>query len=71
MLTVATDRVAWGVRIDAPGFAADDDAFTLVPGAPRTVALRPVVDGARFAGATVTALNLIGEAPVPAPDVAA
>jgi beta-mannosidase len=71
MLTVATDRVAWGVRIDAPGFAADDDAFTLVPGAPRTVALRPVVDGARFAGAMVTALNLIGEAPVPAPDVAA
>jgi len=71
MLAVQTDRLAWGVRIDAPGFAPADDAFTLAPGIPRMIALRPLAAGARFAGATVTALNLIGESSVAAPDVAA
>jgi beta-mannosidase len=71
VVAVATDRLAWGVRIGAPGFRPADDAFTLAPGFVREVALRPLHDGARFAGATVTALNLIGEASVAAPDVAA
>jgi beta-mannosidase len=71
MLTVTTERLAWGVRIVAPGFRPEDDAFTLVPQVPRTIGLRPLTPGARFAGATVTALNLIGEAPVSGPDVAA
>jgi beta-mannosidase len=70
-LEVEAERVAWGVRVAAPGFRPDDDAFTLVPQVPRTVALRPLAPGARFAGATVTALNLIGEASVSGPDVAA
>ncbi|WCB91426.1 hypothetical protein DSM104299_00097 [Baekduia alba] len=68
-VTLATDRVAWGVRLSAPGFAPADDAFTLTPGVPRTIALRPLTPGARLAGATVTALNLIGESPVVAPDL--
>jgi hypothetical protein len=38
---------------------------------PRTIVLRPLIPDARFAGATVTALNLIGESLVAAPDVAA
>ncbi|HWH96315.1 MAG TPA: hypothetical protein VNT03_20805 [Baekduia sp.] len=70
-VTLEAERLAWGVRIAAPGFAPGDDAFTLVPGVPRTVALRPVAAGAAWAGGTVTALNLIGESPVLGPDVAA
>jgi beta-mannosidase len=71
LLEVRADRLAWGVRIQAPGFRPEDDAFTLAPGTPRTIALRPVEPGVVFAGATLTALNLIGESPVVAPDVAA
>ncbi|HWI74791.1 MAG TPA: hypothetical protein VNT55_22710, partial [Baekduia sp.] len=63
-VTLETDRLAWGVRVEVPGFRPDDDAFVLVPGTPRTV--RVGGDGGR-----VTALNLIGEAPVNEPDVAA
>jgi beta-mannosidase len=55
-----TDRVAWGVRVAAPGFRPDDDAFTLVPGTSRTISLHPAA-GAAFARATVTALNLTSE----------
>jgi beta-mannosidase len=71
LLEVCADRLAWGVRIHAPGFRPGDDAFTLAPGRPRTIALRPLREGAEFAGATLTALNLIGERSVAAPDVAA
>ncbi len=70
-VTVTTERLAWGVRIHAPGFRADDDAFVVVPGMPRTVRLRPTAEGASLRGATVTALNLIGEAPIGAADMAA
>jgi beta-mannosidase len=59
---VATERLAWGVRIDAPGFRAEDDAFVVVPGMPRAVRLWPVAAGATLEGAKVTALNLIGAA---------
>jgi beta-mannosidase len=68
VVTLATDRLAWGVRISAPGFVAADDAFDLVPGAERTVVLHPVGD-AVWAGGSVTALNLIGEAPITPADV--
>jgi beta-mannosidase len=71
MLAVATERLAWGVRIDVPGFRPEDDALVLVPGAPRTIVLRPLHAGARFVGGTVSALNLIGEPPIGAPDMAA
>lgn len=70
-IVVTTERAAWGVRVRAPGFQADDDAFVVVPGMPRTVRLWPVVAGASLEGATVTALNLIGEAPIDSPDMAA
>jgi beta-mannosidase len=71
VVTVATERLAWGVRIHAPGFRAEDDAFVVVPGMPRAVRLWPIADGAVLAGASVTALNLIGEAPIGAADMAA
>jgi beta-mannosidase len=66
-----TERLAWGVRIQAPGLAAADDGFVLAPGAPRTVALRPLTPDAGWAGGAVTALNLIGETPIDGPFVAA
>jgi beta-mannosidase len=71
VVTIATERLAWGVRIHAPGFRAEDDAFVVVPGMPRTVRLWPTVEGASLRGATVSALNLIGETPIGAADVAA
>jgi beta-mannosidase len=71
VLVVATERLAWGVRIKAPGFRAEDDAFVVVPGMPRHVRLWPTVAGASPEGARVTALNLIGEAPIGSPDMAA
>jgi beta-mannosidase len=62
-----SERLAWGVRVRADGFVPDDDAFVLWPGVERRVGGR----GPLGAGARVTALNLIGEAPVNGPDVAA
>jgi beta-mannosidase len=70
-VTVTTERLAWGVRIHAPGFRAEDDAFVVGPGMPRTVWLSPITAGASLTDATVTALNLIGESPIGPPDVAA
>jgi beta-mannosidase len=60
LVTIQSRRVAYGVRIRAPGLAPDDDAFTLEPGRGRVVRMRGAV-GAAFAGATLTALNLQGE----------
>ncbi|HEU4976345.1 MAG TPA: hypothetical protein VFT50_14730 [Baekduia sp.] len=58
-VTLSAERVAYGVRIHAPGFRPEPDALTLVPGTPRSVRLRPV-DGRPLGPATVTALNLRG-----------
>jgi beta-mannosidase len=66
VVEVATERVAWGVRIDAPGFRAEDDGFVVVPGMPRAMRLWPILEGACLQGATITALNLIGAADVAA-----
>jgi beta-mannosidase len=63
-------RVAYGVRIDAPGFVPDDNHLVLVPGIPRRVRLRPEVDGAVFAGAAVESLDATGRTTVPASAVA-
>jgi beta-mannosidase len=71
MVAVATERLAWGVRIAAPGFRPEDDALVLVPGVAQTVRLWPAVEDARWAGGCVSALNLIGEAPISGSDVAA
>jgi beta-mannosidase len=70
VVSLATDRLAWGVRVAAPGFTPDDDAFDLAPGIERTVLLRPTGD-APWTGGTVSALNLIGEPPIAAADVRA
>ncbi len=61
-VTLATARVAYGVRLDRSGFIADEDAFTIEPGRSRLVTLRPrdaaaVANAA--AGVSVRALNLL------------
>lgn len=72
-LRVRTRRFADGVRIVAPGFRADDDAFAIEPGHERSVRLRPtdspwLVEASaatRAASAlALTSLDLIGRVPV-------
>jgi beta-mannosidase len=53
-------RFAYGVRIHAPGFAADDDAFSIEPQGERVVLLHPREPAVDFSGAALTALNLDG-----------
>ena len=66
-LTVRSRRLAYGVRVSAPGYTADDDAFFVSPGGERVVRLTPAGDaGASFAGGTLTALNLAGPVRIPA-----
>ena len=59
-LEISTRRLAFGVRVDAPGFTADDDAFCVEPGGGRSVLLRPRAEGTPWPRAAVTALNLDG-----------
>jgi beta-mannosidase len=69
-LTVSSRKLAYGVRLHVPGFAADDDAFTVEPGGERVVLLRARESGADFAGGAITALNLEGRVHVAPEDAA-
>jgi beta-mannosidase len=62
-LTLRTRRLAYGVRIHAPGLTASDDAFSLEPGAVRVVRLRPAA-APTAAPIELSALNLRGRVPV-------
>jgi beta-mannosidase len=66
-LTISSRRLAYGVRILAPGCAAEDDAFCLEPGHERIVRLNRKESEANLAGATITALNLAEPLHVSAP----
>jgi beta-mannosidase len=60
-----TALLAYGVRVRAPGYVADDDSFSLEPGATRQVRLRPMtpnapLSNAALSNATVSALNMHG-----------
>ncbi len=57
-LRLQADRLVYGVRLAIPGFTPLDDAFSVEPGAGRTVALRRDDREARAESAVVTALNL-------------
>ena len=67
-MRVSTDRFAQGVRIEVPGWVAEDGWFPLLPGTSRDVALRPVVGRTPPAAprGRVVALNL-GSASLVAP----
>jgi beta-mannosidase len=60
VLTLHSQRLAYGVRVDVPGFRPSDDALTIEPGGTRTVHLLPREPGINFAGGTLSALNLKG-----------
>jgi beta-mannosidase len=59
-VSVRSRTLAYGVRIGAAGFVPDDDCFSLEPGREKVVRLIPAKREARFAGGTLTAINLQG-----------
>ena len=59
-LRIRSRRLAYGVRIHGDGFTPADDAFSVEPGAERSVPLRTSGGGSQFAGATLSALNVDG-----------
>ncbi len=59
-LRLRTRRLAYGVRIHAPGFEPDDDALSIEPGGERVVLLRPREPGRGYAGGALSAINLDG-----------
>jgi beta-mannosidase len=67
-LTVVSRRLAYGVRIHAPGFAPSDDAFSVEPSGSRIIRLVPDIPERHFAGGWLTALNLSGQVAVPIGD---
>jgi beta-mannosidase len=60
-LSLSARRLAYCVRVHAPGFTPDDDAFSLEPGRERVVRLRPSRPDAVFSGGELTAVNLQGQ----------
>jgi beta-mannosidase len=60
-LTVTSRRLAYGVRLNVPGFRPDDDAFSVEPGGSRVVTFRAGSPATRFSGAVMSALNLAGQ----------
>jgi beta-mannosidase len=62
-VTLTSDRLAQWVRLDIPGFVAEDSWFHLTPGTSRTVGLGPAVGDRRPFG-QVRALNLGSSASV-------
>jgi len=65
VLRLASERLVYGVRVQAPGFEPSDDCFCLEPGGERLIRLRPRASGAVLKAAEVVALNLSGRIHVP------
>jgi beta-mannosidase len=63
-LSVRARRFLYGVRVEFPGFCADDDAFSVEPGGERRVALTAIAGHSPGAGGAITALNLAGRVPI-------
>ncbi len=59
-LALEARRLVYGVRISAPGFRPQDDAFCLEPGKRRELELARVADGAEPPRVTIAAANLSG-----------
>lgn len=62
VVEVSAQRIAYGVRVQAPGFLPTDDGFCVAPGLPRSVRLVPdgAADPASPPRVTLTALNVRG-----------
>ncbi len=61
---VSSSRFAWGVRVAAPGFVADDAYFGIEPGGERRILLSALQPGKAPANLAVTAMNAEGRLPV-------
>jgi beta-mannosidase len=59
-LSVSSTRMAYGVRINAPGLTPSDDAFSIEPGRGRELTLNVLGEPPERLIATITALNLAG-----------
>ena len=60
LVTVSSKRFAYGVRLNVPGFAPADDAFSIEPGHSRDIVLRRTADTDDAVAGHVLALNLAG-----------
>lgn len=59
-LYLCARALVYGVRIAAAGFQPSDNYFHLEPGVSRRLTLTPVQAGAKFSGASLTAVNAEG-----------
>jgi beta-mannosidase len=65
-LTIRSRRFAYGVRVHAPGFDPDDDAFCVEPGGLRLITLaRREAERAPAGAIVLSALNLAGRVTIP------
>lgn len=63
-VTIRSKRFLHAVSITVPKHLPDDNYFDVLPGSPRTVALRPIGDVKRSPAGTLAALNLSAEIPL-------
>ena len=59
-LTLASTRLAYGVRVSAPGYVASDDGFCVEPGGARAVTLHPTSGKRALGDSVVSAANMSG-----------
>jgi hypothetical protein len=59
VLRVRSERLAYAVALDLPGFLPDDDVFTVAPGGERTIRLAPLGEQ-RVPEGTISPLNAEG-----------
>ena len=61
---LSSRRLAWGVRVTAPGFLADNAYFGIEPGGQRRIVLNPLQTRGAPPSIAVTAINAEGRVPV-------
>jgi beta-mannosidase len=59
-MTISTERMAYGVHVQLPGFRAEDDAFCVEPGRGRELQLHRTSGDQELAPGSLTALNMTG-----------
>jgi beta-mannosidase len=59
-LVLASRRLAYGVRVHAPGYVPADDCFTLEPGLERLLTLQPSSPDSSLQAAALSAVNMHG-----------
>ncbi len=67
LLRVGSRRLAYGVRVHAPGYRPSDDAFAVEPGGERLIELEPLQAECEAPAGALTALNVRGRVPIEQP----